>query len=272
MRMPTGGPTEGAIILICASIGRRDRTYRARIVGRVTSGTGHKRLRGQDRPACDARDGSDACSKRHGVAVGDGQNPMNRTQGARCTRRPLVGAGRGAVTRLAVLLTLVAIMAVPLGFWSGPASAQVRCRAEPAGAPPRTVYRCGGGMVLEKEAAAAAGLAVTAQGDRTVDLTRGAVFVSVEPGTPAVSIRTPHAIASVRGTAFAIDVGRASTAVFVVEGSVDVLRVETGAIYVLGAGQGIDVPARGAASDPIALAVNRWGAARAATLLARFGR
>ena len=77
---------------------------------------------------------------------------------------------------------------------------------------------------------------------------------------------TPQAIAAVRGTKWAVDVAAGKTSVFVVDGRVAVSREAVDPAVTLGPGEGVDVEAGTAP-----LTVRRWGAARAAALLARFG-
>ena len=96
-----------------------------------------------------------------------------------------------------------------------------------------------------------------------------ALFVDqpVRSGRQGFQILTPQAIAAVRGTQWLADVAGERTSVFVVTGRVLVRRASTSRGVVLGPGQGVDV-------DPgtAPLTVRRWPAARAAALLARFGR
>ena len=77
---------------------------------------------------------------------------------------------------------------------------------------------------------------------------------------------TPHAIATVRGTQFAVDVDAGVTSVFVVEGSVEVSRRDGPATVLLGPGEGVDVRP----GEP--LVVREWPQPRVNALLARFGR
>jgi len=90
--------------------------------------------------------------------------------------------------------------------------------------------------------------------------------VETAAGGQDFQIRAPHAIASVRGTVFAVDVTEGETAVFVSEGRVWVQKIGTAESVVLSAGQGVDV----APAAP--LVVRRWGDQRVSDLLARFGR
>lgn len=166
----------------------------------------------------------------------------------------------------ALLIAMIVTGAVLSGVASGAAQTLPGCEARRAGDPPRTVVDCGG-TLIEWEAAAAMGIVPDRDGSGgTVRLERGAVLVRADPGGPDFQIRTPHAIASVRGTLFAVDVTAKGTAVFAEEGAVRVRQIGTIASVTLTAGQGVDV----APGRP--LVVRRWGAARVEALLARFGR
>jgi ferric-dicitrate binding protein FerR (iron transport regulator) len=152
------------------------------------------------------------------------------------------------------------------------ASAQgASCVLQPAGFPQRQVIRCGTGLTVEATAGADYTL-VDHDRDTVPDavtLRGGAVLVHAPPqaGRRSFRVQTPQAIAAVRGTDWAVDVGGAKTSVFVVGGRVAVQRPGGGRAVTLGSGDGVDVEA-GAAP----LQVKRWPAERAAALLARFGR
>ncbi len=96
----------------------------------------------------------------------------------------------------------------------------------------------------------------------------GAALVTVTPGrrTP-FQILTPRAIASVRGTRYAVDDAPDGTSVFVERGIVQVTRASGGAAITLKAGDGVDVR-----EGADALSVQRWSRARVKNLMARFGR
>jgi hypothetical protein len=94
-------------------------------------------------------------------------------------------------------------------------------------------------------------------------LWRKALLLELRGGARKVEVITPQAIAAVRGTKWAVDVGSAK----IVSGSVDVRRPSTGGEVVLRQGDGVDVE-RG--NTP--LQVKRWGAPRVAALMARFGQ
>ena len=142
------------------------------------------------------------------------------------------------------------------------------CRSAEASNPPRQVVTCGSGLTIEAEAAVDLKLFSTASGGRPqrLELDGKAVLIDLDPGSGPFQISTPQAIASVRGTIYAVDVGPAVTSVFVQRGRVAVSRRDGSASVDLGPGQGIDVK-RG---EP--LAVKRWAPARVQRLLARFGR
>lgn len=132
--------------------------------------------------------------------------------------------------------------------------------------PPRSVHDCGG-LIIEAEAAAAlrpAGAGNVAPD--AVEVEGGAVLIDIEPGRGPFQILTPHAIASVRGTVYAVDVGETETSVFVLEGFVQVSREDGAEPVELLAGEGVDVTA----DQP--LTVREWGQPRVDALLARFGR
>lgn len=102
-----------------------------------------------------------------------------------------------------------------------------------------------------------------------VMLRSGAVYVDdfSQTGRRPFQIRTPHAVAAVRGTSWAVDVTQAMSSVFVSTGTVGVRRLRGGRAVSLTAGEGVDVRP---GTEP--LTVTRWGAARVQALLARFGR
>ncbi|NDW05471.1 FecR domain-containing protein [Jiella pacifica] len=167
-------------------------------------------------------------------------------------------------TARAVVMAAVLVMTVPLTLLPGEARAQTLpgCAAASLDDPPRQVLDCGNGLVIEQEAAAA----LTAQAPQSgVDLEGRAILIEVSP-RDSFQVLTPHAIATVRGTRFAVDVGAGVTSVFVVEGRVEVARREGSAAVLLGPGEGVDV----SPGEP--LVVRAWPQPRVRALLARFGR
>jgi hypothetical protein len=109
------------------------------------------------------------------------------------------------------------------------------------------------------------------QGDeppRGAELDTGALMIEFNP-TPArrtFQILTPHAIAAVRGTTWAVEIDHDWTSVFVIRGYVEVRRPDAGTGVVLRATQGTDVTS---GTRPITL--RRWPKPRVDALLARFG-
>ena len=134
--------------------------------------------------------------------------------------------------------------------------------------PPREVLSCADGLSVTAEEAATYRFIDRARDGRPTgaELSGRGLLVDSPPRRGRFQILTPHAIASVRGTVWAVDVSPARTSVFVREGAVGVRR-PGGPEVTLRSGDGVDVEA---GEGP--LAVTRWSARRAATLLARFGR
>jgi hypothetical protein len=148
------------------------------------------------------------------------------------------------------------------------AESQEDCAMSRLANPPRQLITCGAALLMEREP----GTDVTIFERRgsappeTIMLENGAIFVEVRPGSQPTKIRTPHAIAAVRGTTYVVDASTTSTSVFVIKGTVTVRKPNNASTVTLGPGQGVDV------KPTTPLKVNRWGANRVTTLLARFGR
>ncbi len=134
--------------------------------------------------------------------------------------------------------------------------------------PPRVVYQCANGLILEAEAAAMLHIDTTGAQARpeSVELTKDGLLIEVEPGSGPFQILTPHAIAAVRGTIYIVDVTDNMTSVFVVRGVVAVSRSSGAEEVDLPAGFGVEVTAQ----EP--LVAKRWPDEKASRLLARFGR
>ncbi|MFK7871522.1 MAG: FecR domain-containing protein [Roseobacter sp.] len=134
--------------------------------------------------------------------------------------------------------------------------------------PARQIFTCGDALSFEREPTAALKI-VKQRNDpapRTIEVENGAIFIAVTPGSKSTRIRTPHAIATVRGTTYVVDAQTDQTSVFVIEGEVAVRRPNSTSTVVLKAGEGVD------ARQNAPLIVEEWGAERKAALLARFGR
>lgn len=150
------------------------------------------------------------------------------------------------------------------------ATAQVpdNCEMSRVSDPDRHVLRCAGSLVIELDAATRMGYVNSTEGPPSrITVHEGAALIDVVPGSAAPQVRTPHAIAAVRGTVYAVDVGADSSAVFVLRGEVNV-RHKNGVQgpVVVGPGQGVDV------APGETLEVRTWSQDRVDGLLSRFGR
>ena len=137
------------------------------------------------------------------------------------------------------------------------------CRVSALADPPRQVLRCGGGLTIEAEKDAKYRLI-----DRNkLEVTSRAVLVNVTPGRRGgFQVLAPHAIASVRGTLYVVDVKEGETGVFVSRGQVEVMNRSTSESAILNPGEGSDViPGKPLDAHP-------WAAERVQKLMARFGR
>jgi ferric-dicitrate binding protein FerR (iron transport regulator) len=136
---------------------------------------------------------------------------------------------------------------------------------------PDQILRCGDRLTIH--AAAQAQYRLTGQQGKepptAVELESGAVMIEFAPGGARrnFQILTPHAIAAVRGTRWAVEVTAEKTSTLVISGAVEVKRRQSQQAAILHAGEGADVsPGMG----PIE--VKRWKKERVRALLARFGR
>jgi FecR protein len=107
-----------------------------------------------------------------------------------------------------VIATLLIVGAAP--FPAATAQTIAGCTSRTVADPPRTVFECADGLIIEAEAAARIGLTPPEGGgagsNMALDIDAGAAFLQVTPGKGGFQIRTPHAIASVRGTIYVVDV------------------------------------------------------------------
>jgi hypothetical protein len=143
----------------------------------------------------------------------------------------------------------------------------LRCGTELTITPaPGTVYRPG--------PAAADGLPASVQ------LDSGALLIEFNPKRRReFQILTPQAIASVRGTKWAMDVTSMQTSTLVLNGEVAVARKNETENVLVGPGQGVDIEIPPGGNTPRSLSpyrpdpitVKQWGSARVKELLDRFG-
>lgn len=174
---------------------------------------------------------------------------------------------------MATGLLRIALFSILPAIAAGLAYAQAKpggCAVKAVLNPPRTVLSCpnGVGIIAEEGTEFTLQDRSAAAGPEAARLDGKALLLDVPAGGAdgGFEVITPQAIAAVRGTRWAVDVGADRTSVFVVEGRVSVSRQAGAPAVSLGAGEGVDV---GPGAEP--LTVKRWGAARAAALMARFG-
>jgi len=149
-------------------------------------------------------------------------------------------------------------------------AANVGCTAAPSAAGTQT-WRCDNGITIVAESGARFELKDANRDGHidSVELSSKALLVEVpkKPGGNPFKVLTPQAIAAVRGTKWAVDVGEAKTSVFVANGRVGVTRrAARGRGVVLGPGEGVDVEGNGP------LTVKTWGQPRVDALMARLGQ
>ena len=175
-------------------------------------------------------------------------------------------------------MTRTALMCVALGISTtlglDVASAQpasMGC-ASTQGANNTQTLRCRGDVIIVAEDGAKFTLqSHSKSGDvDAVDLQGKAVLVDApkQKAKQRFQVITPQAIAAVRGTKWAVDVGETRTSVLVLTGRVAVRRPAGGREVQLSPGEGVDVD-RGS-TEP--LTVKRWGQPRVDALMARLGQ
>jgi ferric-dicitrate binding protein FerR (iron transport regulator) len=174
--------------------------------------------------------------------------------------------------------TLVALTSALIAIGSG---ALAPALGQPAGCtlvaddrnPKEKMLRCGDALTIR--AAANSKYQLTGESGQAppmeVRLESGALLIDFKPGERArnFQILTPHAIAAVRGTRYAVEVTPARSSTLVLEGEVEVSRVgdRQRTARRLGVTQGTDVTAK-----PGPVVVQRWSKKRVDALLARFGQ
>src|SRR5689334_3831758 len=137
--------------------------------------------------------------------------------------------------------------------------------------PSEKILRCGDSLIIRN--APDTRYELTGQDEQQkigeVRLDSGALLLEFTPSDrqKQFQILTPHAIAAVRGTKWAVEVVPDRTSTLVVSGTVEVKRPMRRRGVLLHAGEGTDVSARGGR-----LAVKRWAQRRVDALLARFGQ
>jgi ferric-dicitrate binding protein FerR (iron transport regulator) len=167
------------------------------------------------------------------------------------------------------------LAAVAGALWLG---ASAHGFAQPAGCtlvaddrnPTEKILRCGNTLAIRN--APGTRYRLTGQHGRQaptgVRLDSGALLIEFTPSDRQKNfqILTPHAIAAVRGTRWAVDVEHGNTATLVLSGAVAVTSPRAPSVL-LTPGEGADVTA--GTRD---IVVKRWGQKRVDALLARFGQ
>jgi ferric-dicitrate binding protein FerR (iron transport regulator) len=132
--------------------------------------------------------------------------------------------------------------------------------------PSEKILRCGSDLTI-RTARGTRYKPITNEGQTLptgAELDSGALMIE---GTRDFQILTPHAIAAVRGTKWAIEVTSKQTSTLVISGVVEVKHRDGKQTASLRAGQGADIsPGSGA------IEVKRWKKKRVKALLARFGQ
>jgi FecR protein len=204
------------------------------------------------------------------VAVSIALNTACRQLGS---RRESFAVGYKQNTSIVLCLPagLVAFFAVCLFAGLGHAQSGA-CRLQPDKYNPNEqILRCGEELTITPAPGTVYHPVDTAPGHlpSSVRLDSGALFVNfhptIRPGN--FQILTPQAIASVRGTTWAVEAKPGRTSVLVLTGEVGVTSASAAATAVLREGQGVDVDSQ---AGP--LQVKRWSSARKRALLARFRR
>jgi ferric-dicitrate binding protein FerR (iron transport regulator) len=165
-------------------------------------------------------------------------------------------------------MSIAAALAGTCAIASGASAQSPRCTITTYADPPREVLRCPNGLSISAERSSNYRL-IDRDRDgspNAAELTSRGLLIESPPRRGRFQILTPHAIATVRGTVWAVDVTAVRTSVFVRRGIVDVARPGSRDAVTLRAGDGVDVERTGD------LQVKRWSAERALLLLGRFGR
>ena len=187
---------------------------------------------------------------------------MEKAMNMKATERPSSLKAIERFVAASVLAALCLLLSLTLAPVKSQAQTLPGCTETTLQDPEREVLDCGNGLIIDKEAAAD----LTSQTPQSVlELGERGVLVEVSP-RDSFQVLTPHAIATVRGTVFAVDAQGGESSVFVVEGKVEVTRRDGTDGVLLGPGDGVDVRA----GEP--LTVRQWPQPRVDALLARFGR
>jgi FecR protein len=146
------------------------------------------------------------------------------------------------------------------------------------------ILRCGTELTITPAPGAVYHLAAAAEDGppSSVQLDSGALLIEFHSKRRSeFQILTPQAIASVRGTKWAMEVKPGQTSTLVLLGQVTVARKDVTEEVVVGPGQGVDVSGEDAGKvvrsmsagrKPPPIGVKKWAPDRVKALLARFGQ
>jgi ferric-dicitrate binding protein FerR (iron transport regulator) len=181
---------------------------------------------------------------------------------------PIFSTARRRGRWVSLAAVLIATLAGTCAIASGASAQSSRCAITTYTDPPREVLHCPNGLSVSAERSSDYRL-VDRDRDGSPDaaeLTSRGLLIESPPKRGRFQILTPHAIATVRGTVWAVDVTAVRTSVFVKRGTVEVARPGSRDAVTLRAGDGVDVEQTGG------LQAKRWSSERALLLLGRFGR
>jgi hypothetical protein len=171
---------------------------------------------------------------------------------------------------LRTTIVAAALFAVAIAG-AAPAHAAGACALVPNGRlPAEKMLQCGENLTV-RAAPGANYQPLYKKGDPLpvgIRLNDGALLIEYHPASPKekFQILTPLAIAAVRGTKWAMDVTKAQTSTFVVNGVVQVSNRRLNQFVVLNEGQGVDIT-----PTDTSVVAKTWGDERVRALLSRFG-
>ena len=133
--------------------------------------------------------------------------------------------------------------------------------------PSEQILRCGDDLIIHAPKGTVFEPAAPQEPPAEIRLDSGPLLIEFHPTPqhPRFQILTPHAVAAVRGTKWAMEVSAERSSTLVVAGAVTVGRPGSDQTVVLGPGEGADVSP---GTDPVT--AKQWSKERVRALLARF--
>jgi len=156
-----------------------------------------------------------------------------------------------------------------VGLQTAPSLAACVLRIDPADSE-RKILECGDDLIV-RAARDTTFHEIIAPGEpnpTAIALQKGAVSVQFRAGASrnGFEVRTPRAIAAVRGTRWVVEADAVRTSVFVLSGEVSVTESKLGRTVMLGRGQGVDIT-----DEADSGASQAWPQERVRELLSRVG-